>query len=344
MDPVKYGFDEYVLKNPPSYDSALVNECIDLKAIAGIVSSNYQEIKDLNPAIVRWCTPPNDDSIWVKIPLGTVAQFCAGIDKIPSDQKTSWVRHKVKSGETLSTIARRYGTSMKAIMDVKSNNILSRHKIRERQTILIPVPPYKYKSEWAAAEPEELYFPPEAGNKTIYKVRKGDNLSTIAEKYGTSVSKLKRWNNLWGKRFIYPGQKLIVWSKSSGAVASSSPSQRKAVKAAKYTGDLPRVHRVKPGESLWLIAQQYGISLNELKRLNGLTGRCIIKPGDELVLGSSSEAFAELVKPRIHKVRRGDTLWDIAIAYGVRLTDLKRENGLSGSSVIRPGDRLTIPN
>ncbi|MBC8277927.1 MAG: LysM peptidoglycan-binding domain-containing protein [FCB group bacterium] len=343
LNPTEYGFNEYVLKNPPPYDSVLVKECIDLKAIAGIVGSEYQKIKDLNPAIIRWCTPPNDDSTWVRIPLGTHEQFLAGIDKIPADQKRSWVRHKVKRGETLSTIARKYGTSMKAIIDVKSNNIRSRHKIREKQTILIPVPPYKYKSEWAASEPEELYFPPEAGDKTVYKVRQGDNLSTIAAKFGTSVSKLKRWNNLWGKRFIYPGQKLVIWRKSSADYAAA-PSKKTTVKVEKYDGAPPRVHRVKSGESLWLIAQKYGISLNELKRMNGLAGRCVIKPGDELVLGGSEGEYAEIQTPRVHKVRRGDTLWDIAVAYGVRLTDLKRENGLSGNSIIRPGDKLTIPN
>ncbi len=339
MNPERYGFEGFVMKNPPPCDSVLVTECLDLKLIAKLTGSTYTKIKELNPAIIRWCTPPNEDSIWVKVPLGTVDKFYSGLAQVPDKQKRAWVRHKVRRGETLSTIARRYGTTQRAIMDIKSNGIRNRHMIREGKYLLIPVPPHKYRAEWAANEPEELYFPPETSDKTFYTVKKGDNLSTIAERFNTTVSKLKRWNNLWGKRYIYPGDKLIIWSSGSKNYSSASSKANDRT----YSGNIPKYHRVKQGESLWLIANKYGLSVNELKRLNGLSGRCIIRPGDEILLRDASyEGGAR--EQIVHIVHEGDTLWEIAATYGVRLSDLKRENGLTGTSLIKPGDKITIPN
>jgi len=343
MNPAEYGFEDFVLKNPLSCDSVLVQECIDLILISDIVDTTFEYIKELNPCIVRWCTPPDVDSVWIKIPAGKVQQYYAKIDSIPPDQKRSWVRHKVRRGETLSIIARKYGTTEKAIMDISANNIRSKHRISAGQYLLIPVPPQKYRAEWAASEPDEIYFSPESGEKTYYTVRRGDNLSGIAVRFGVTVSRLKQWNNLWGKRFIYPGQKLVIWreentNSESGSIPDRSKSLHSSGGGSSGTNH-PKFHRVQSGESLWQIAEKYHISAEELKRLNGLSGSCIIKPGDELLLTPNAS-----IRQSIHIVRRGDTLWEIADAYGVRLSDLKRENGLTNTSVIKPGDRLKIPN
>ena len=344
MNPTEYGFEEIVLKNPAAYDSVLVGECIDLKLIGELTGTNYNHIRELNPAIVRWCTPPDVDSIWVNIPFGQAENFHTGLKNIPEDQKRSWVRHKIKRGEALSTIARKYGTSQKAIMDIKSNNISSRHRIKEGKYLLIPVPPHKYRGEWAGNEPDDMWYPPESGDKSQYTVRKGDNLSIIAARYGTSVSKLKRWNNLWGKRFIYPGQKLVIWQSGNANKAKNPGKESSGSLTAELQkvedAEAPVFHTVRRGDNLSFIAKRYGVSVNSLKRLNGLTGRCLIKPGDKIKLPGGSSTGTKSV----HVVRRGDTLWEIAVAYGVRLSDLQHANSLTGSSVIRPGDRISIPN
>jgi len=344
MNPREYGFEDFVLKNTPPYDSVLVRECIDLKLIGDLVDTTFECIKELNPAIVRWCTPPDMDSIWVKIPAGKQQQYYAKIDSIPADQKRAWVRHKVKRGETLSTIASKYGTTDKAIKDIASNNIGRKNRVSAGQYLLIPVPPQKYRSEWTSGEPEEAYSAPEKGEKTYYTVRRGDNLSDIATRFGVTVSRLKQWNNLWGKRFIYPGQRLVVWGADDSKAEAKSSSGKSASSGSGVSknsnSNSPKVHRVKSGESLWQIAEKYGISADELKRINGLSGKCIIKPGDELLL----TAGTSIKKHSVHIVRRGDTLWEIADAYGVRISDLKRANGLTNTSVIKPGDRLKIPS
>ena len=339
-NPAKYGFKDIDFKARIPVDSVLVTDCIDLELAAKMVESDFKTIKKLNPAIVRWCTPPTIDSVWLYLPQGTADKFTLELAKVPTDQKRSWVRHKVRPGEALSSIARRYGTTVRAIMDVRENRIWNKHRIKAGKHLLIPVPPHRYKPTRADYAYEPEFTPPANRDKVIYTVRRGDNLSLIAQRYSTSARALKRWNNLYNKRYIYPGQKLVVWVKSSGLV-SAQESYKKSTPAS---GDIPHYHRVKSGESLWLIAKKYGISFEKLKRINGLSGRSIIRPGDELLLKEYDETLAGTSKGNIiYTVKKGDTLWDIAQNYQVRLSDLKRINRLSGSSIIRPGDQLQIP-
>lgn len=346
LNPAAYGFDEVVHKNLPSYDSVMVTECIDLKLIADLVDTSYECIKELNPAIVRWCTPPSVDSIWLKIPSGKADTFYGGVAGIPKEQKRSWVHHKVKSGETLSKIARKYGVTEKAIMEVEANHIRNKHRLSRGQELLIPVPPYKYRDESTIARVDDEEDKSPQSEKFTYTVRRGDNLGSISARFGVSVSKIKQWNNLWGKRYIYPGQKLTLWRKGHSSEPIVEAPTKPTYKNNKKTSSVSaKVHRVKAGESLWQIADKYNISLQELKRLNNLTGKCVIRPGDELRLtdsGSGDDDYASKF-PLTHTVRRGDTLWDIASAYGVRVSEIKQLNGLRSNSVIKPGDKLKIP-
>ena len=95
---------------------------------------------------------------------------------------------------------------------------------------------------------------------------------------------------------------------------------------------------VRPGDSIWLIARRYGIGINALLAANELGSSDFIYPGQTLKLPVEQEGDSRIT----HEVRNGDSLYDIAEFYGVRLTELKRWNSLGSSNLIRPGDRLTI--
>ena len=370
QNPAEYGFEEPVHKNSPPVDSVLVTECIDLKAVAEIIDTTYDHIKDLNPEIVRWCTPPTRDSVWVRIPMGKAEAFYAGVGNIPESQKRSWVRHKVQPGETLSTIARKYGTSMQAIADIKTNNIRSKHQISAGKYLLIPVPPYKYTKSMAGSfpsEPVEEYVP-DGKQRIVYVVRAGDNLSTIADKYHTTVNAIKQWNRLWRKRYIYPGQKLNIYVRENSDYTQSFTPNLKVTASGK-------VHVVRTGESLWSIAQTYNLDINQLKALNNLNSRSTIHPGNEIKLYENEKVPADLVitEPtklvsneldtlwnipdrnvqqeidsidmieRCHIVKSGENLWLIAKKYNLDVEKLKRFNGFAGRSpTIKSGDRIRL--
>ncbi len=147
-----------------------------------------------------------------------------------------------------------------------------------------------------------------------YRVRRGDTLASIARRYGTSIAELKRINHLRGDR-LYVGQLLKL-----------------------PRGKLPsRSYRVRRGETLASIARRYGISVAELKRINGLKGNAIY-------VGQRLKVPATSTRPEIryHKVRRGETLYRIARRYGVSVEALKRWNRIRSSHRLRVGQRLKI--
>ncbi|NOR86905.1 MAG: LysM peptidoglycan-binding domain-containing protein [Bacteroidales bacterium] len=181
-----------------------------------------------------------------------------------------------------------------------------------------------------------------AKERSIHIVRSGENLGLIARKYRTSVSKIKAWNGLRNSR-IYPGQKLIVYSPSSGRSKASKSSSTKSVKST--TG----YHTVRNGENLGLIAKKYGITVSQLKTWNGLSSN-MIKPGQKLKVTAKTptkeKQTAATAKPngnyQYHTIKTGDTLWDLAKKYNSTVTKIKQWNGITNSYRLKPGQKLIV--
>lgn len=136
-DPVKYGFYDLQYFDPLAFDTVTVDAPIDLRDIARITDSPYEEIKRLNPELRRWCTPPHITEYQLKIPPGKKEVFLTHYETIKPKDKMLFHSHQVRSGETLSHIARRYGTPVQPIMEM--NNISSPKRLRPGQHLIIPV-------------------------------------------------------------------------------------------------------------------------------------------------------------------------------------------------------------
>lgn len=156
---------------------------------------------------------------------------------------------------------------------------------------------------------------------TTYRIRRGDTLSGIASRHGTSVSTLMDLNNLRSANRIRQGQTLIV--------PDSRPSQRFVLAAGSEV-----TYQVRTGDSLWSLAKRYGTTVDSIRKANGLNGNTL-SVGQKLVIkGQGGTAYM---------VQRGDTLGKIAQRQGVSLQRLLSANGLSSRSTIFPGQRLVIP-
>jgi LysM repeat protein len=179
----------------------------------------------------------------------------AGIGSVPEwrPPQTRYVIHRVRRGQTLSVIARRYGTSVSAIM--RTNNLRSANRIREGQRLRIPV-----RGSGAVRRTSRTAV------DGIHTVRRGESLGGIARAYATTVSRLKRDNKLTSD-IIHPGQRLRVGPASSGKPSSGGK---------RYT--------VARGDTLGKIAERHGVGLSVLLRANGLSTRSTIYPGQELVI------------------------------------------------------------
>ena len=136
-DPESYGFEKIEYREGPLHEKVKVSQATDLRVIARAASTTVEEIQRLNPELRRWFTPPDYPDYEVKIPVGKTLQFIENMSKIPPAMKIAFLRHKIKSGDTLSHIARRYKTSVQPIMDL--NNLQNTRRLRPGMVIVIPV-------------------------------------------------------------------------------------------------------------------------------------------------------------------------------------------------------------
>ncbi|RMH78366.1 MAG: LysM peptidoglycan-binding domain-containing protein, partial [Calditrichaeota bacterium] len=217
-DPEKYGFTDFYREEPLEFDTVTVRECVDLNVVAECVGSTFREIKELNPALLRWCTPPDRDSWLLYLPKGTRETFLERYAKIPEDQKVTWIRHRIRSGETLSTIARKYRVS---VSEIRRFNKIRGSLIRAGASLIIPVPKNQasYRRYLAAhSRSSRSYRRPKpvenvpGREKHVYTVKSGDSLWKIAQTFGVTMSEIRRWNGLSRySRIIKPGQTLNIW-------------------------------------------------------------------------------------------------------------------------------------
>ncbi len=231
--------------------------------------------------------------------------------KTSAPSSSGHVIYAVKRGDSLASIAKRYGVSTASL---KTTNRLSSNTIRAGQRLRIP----------KSGEPIEE-------ETTTYVVQQGDTLTSIANRYGVSVVKLKRLNRLTSNA-LKAGDRLEI-PESDAPKAPPAPATATSPKIT--------VHSVVSGDTLTSIAERYGTTVAKLRSANGLrSSRLSI--GQRLVIPASASKVASASEPRRYRVRSGDTLTSIAAAHNVSIADLMSFNGLT-TSRLNVGQSLRIP-
>jgi membrane-bound lytic murein transglycosylase D len=176
-----------------------IEKQVQLKVVAKKIGMPFKELTSLNAELRHQVTPPTE--YLLKLPQDRVNVFQAHLNEIPkwTPPENAYVYHRVKKGETLSLIAKRYRTSISKI--VRANNIRKKHFIRVGQKLKVPLRGSSSRKTYASAE---ALMP---GSK--YKIKKGDSLWLIARKFKTNTKKLQRINNLRTTR-LRVGQVLKV--------------------------------------------------------------------------------------------------------------------------------------
>ncbi|MGG3436747.1 peptidoglycan endopeptidase LytE [Bacillus subtilis] len=163
-----------------------------------------------------------------------------------------------------------------------------------------------------------------AASAQSIKVKKGDTLWDLSRKYDTTISKIKSENHLRSD-IIYVGQTLSINGKSTSSKSSSSSSSSST-------------YKVKSGDSLWKISKKYGMTINELKKLNGLKSDLLLVGQVLKLKGSTSSSSSSSSKvssssTSTYKVKSGDSLSKIASKYGTTVSKLKSLNGLKSDVI-----------
>ncbi len=201
--PEEYGFENYSEKRraPFEFDIVELEKSADLTVLARSAGISLKTIQYYNPELRQSATPQNG-SYSLRLPKGKGDDFEVNFNSLPEDQRFApqYVVHKVRKGESLSTISNKYKVSIHDLAAV--NKIRNRHKIKIGQKLTIPI-----RGAYASHDG------PPGHIKVVYTVRSGDTLGHIAEDYNTRAGKIRRWNNLNYGEYIFPGQKLVVWVK-----------------------------------------------------------------------------------------------------------------------------------
>ena len=351
-------------KRPVLTDTIHITQRVHFDQISEVLGIPVEELRVLNPQYRRDEIPGDIHPYALTLPSKQVYSYIVSEDSIVNHNSAKYARrttavpggeisdsetqlvvkyHKVKRGETLSIIARRYGVSVSTL---KKWNGLRSSRLKTGQRLRINTYQRVAKKEEPETVQEELAEnkveqPVEKPNTTVqqsvdvdtkyHTVRRGETLGLIAERYGVTVSRLKDWNDLRSNK-IFVGQRLKVVSmvdKGEIEVEGDADVQENAT-----------THKVRRGESLFSIAEDYGVTIDNLKEWNNLSGSSI-DAGQTLIVNASaakaskkssgsSEKKAATTK---HKVRRGETLGAIASRYGVTVDNLKDWNNLSSSRI-----------
>ena len=207
-DPEKYGFQD---RDVPAltYDVLLVNDATDLDLIARCAGVGTDQVRDLNPALLRGASPPDIREYPVRVPRGTGSKAREALRRVPADKRLTWRRHRVERGETLGHIAREYGTSVNDIATL--NKMGDVHLIRPGDQLLIPMPAELANKARSRASEKGHYVPPDGYERVSYKVKSGDTLGGIARKLGVSLDHLRKVNNIHKTNVIHPGDRLYAY-------------------------------------------------------------------------------------------------------------------------------------
>jgi membrane-bound lytic murein transglycosylase D len=273
-EPEKYGFTDIEYQEPLRYEKAKVPGVTDLHLIAKACNVTVEELKDLNPELSRWCTPPDDPEYEIKIPFGQKELFLKNFESLRSAEKTDFKTHIVKKRETLQRIARLYGVDVEPILEL--NRLKKKSRLSVGTYLLIPLPkPSELKPAQRVSKDLNGKNRTSRSDEIIYTIEKGDTLWSIANEMGVNIGALSRWNNLNPKAKLMPGDQLKI-RVTHGSESSETSRHRNTKREIIYV--------VKTGDTLWGIAKKYNLAIPDIKKWNNLDGKDRIYPSDRLKL------------------------------------------------------------
>jgi len=248
-------------------------------------------------------------------------------------KNSGMVYHKIRRGETLGLIAAKYGVSVNQLRDwnnISGNKIMSGRNLR--------IYPDGTSNNVAVNETKNNVS---KNNLYKYKVKKGDNLSEIAEKFGVTTQQVKKWNNISGNKIV-AGKTLKIYNSTTSS--SYGDNTTKNSSNVNY-------YKIKSGDSIGSIAEKYGVKVSEIQKWNNISGNKILA-GNTLKIYSDANVNDipnETTKTtkntktnqQNYTVKKGDSLYSIASKNNTTVAKLKSLNNLTTNN-IKTGQKLKL--
>jgi membrane-bound lytic murein transglycosylase D len=269
--PDTFGIELQHIPNEPYFEIVKTHAQVDLAVAADLAGIELDTLYRLNPGFNQWATDPKGPHRLL-IPFDQADNFRQAITALPPEERVRWTRHKIRQGETLSHIAKRYHITVAAL---KSANDLGNSSIRAGQYLMVPQSS-EDKAHYTLSAQQRLQRTrnhERKGYKSEHIVDSGDTFWDLARHYKVNVRKLASWNGMAPGDTLRVGQKLVVWTSQA---SSNSVHPGAQVRPIHYT--------VRRGDSLARISSRFKVTISELRRWNGLPKSDFLKPGQRLKL------------------------------------------------------------
>ena len=277
-DPARYDLTLPAVVDTPQFVVAETGSQIDLALAAELAGIDVDTIYTYNPGYNRWSTDPKGPHRLV-MPVAVADSFTEALAEVPVRERIRWTRHKIANGETISEIALQHNTT---VASIRSANNLRGNTIRAGHHLMIPVAtkPLSAYSKSADARLEKTQNRQRAANKIEHVVASGESFWTISQRYGVTTRQLSAWNGMAPGDTLPVGRKLVVWT--NAAVVHDSPRLSPTAALGNTTRKLN--YTVRNGDSLYLIASRFRVTINELVRWNNIDENKILRPGQRLTM------------------------------------------------------------
>ncbi|MGB3225991.1 MAG: LysM peptidoglycan-binding domain-containing protein [Desulforhopalus sp.] len=282
-EPEKYGFTDISYYKPLRYDTLTVGPGMSLEAIALISDSTSKEIKKLNQELKLGKTPLNREQYEVKIPQATAEIAMKNLSRLHSIVSTGYKNHKVKKGDTLSSISKKYNINKTTLLKV---NALHNSKLAHGRILKIPYNTIAYQLLPEGSQAVAAY----KDNLILHKIKPGDSISKISKQYNVPPEMIVGWNGLKNVHSIRAGQQLALYidygsaRKAKGIIAEvASVTADKKKSKISISEAAYQWYNVQNGDTLWTISKKFSTSTADIKKLNNLKSN-LIHPGSQLKL------------------------------------------------------------
>jgi membrane-bound lytic murein transglycosylase D len=272
QQPERFGFERPQWKDQPSIARVDLPGATDVVVLSALAELDLAQLVALNAGLNRHLTSPTGPHHLI-VPVDQAERVVEVLPELNGQDMIIWREINVRRGDTLSGLAIRHDTSVRALREA---NNLNGDLLRIGQTLRLPTTGMTPEnSPWAEryqelASLQQRLLPT---RRFQHEVRPGESLWVIARNHRVRVSDIQRWNGMGNSNLIRPGQRLMIHMDSS----ASQP----VTASREYT--------VRQGDSLWLIARRHRISLNDLMRWNSLNEKSILRPGQTLTIRRGSD-------------------------------------------------------
>ena len=275
-EPEKFGQQLTPIDNSKLLEVVELNSQFDLALIAQWTGLSIDEIYTFNPGLRRWATPvslPYE----LLLPVSTVKSFEDNLEKAGKMPRISWLRHQIKSGDSLIYLAKKYKTT---VDQIRSVNELQSDLIRAGEYLIVPLAQENegyYSLSEKQREKSRLNTEKNA-EKIIYKVVSGDSLWKIAVQFDTTVNNLVRWNQIDLSSPLRIDKELVIWVEDSNKTGLAEITRTGIDIDTKIT------YMVRAGDNLSKIASKYSVKVKDVLSWNNIKESQILKPGQKLLI------------------------------------------------------------